>query len=98
MSRAFGIGFGIPRRLDLGGRGGRPYMVARSDGISRMAGTPQVRPWHHLTCRILTESLQKPIKIQQILSNLKLRWKKVMDGDGANQCKLLRLDVFNIVQ
>ena len=28
-----------PLEGDLGGRGGRPYMVARSEGISRMAGT-----------------------------------------------------------
>ena len=82
-----------PRRPRGSSIHGRPFRRHLSNGRNTSG-----RPWHRLTCRILTESLQKPIKIQQILSNLKLRWKKVMDGDGANQCKLLRLDVFNIVQ
>lgn len=82
-----------PRRPRGSSIHGRPFRRHLSNGRNTSG-----RPWHRLTCRILTESLQKPIKIQQILSNLKLHWKKVMDGDGANQCKLLRLDVFNIVQ
>ena len=81
-----------PRRPRGSSIHGRPFRRHLSNGRNT-SGTAMAPSNLQNSYRILTETY-----LQQILSNLKLRWKKVMDGDGANQCKLLRLDVFNIVQ